>query len=146
MWKKNKLVRAVTLLEVLVSLLVLSGGVLIFKGLTSLLSHEISAQSQSRDKEWLVFTGQLRAELDGMRLDKVDANRLYVHNASQSFAFGQSKSDDFRKTNQKGQGYQPMLYHVTSSSITQDGEMVVIRVTMDDGTERTFHYAFEERS
>ena len=44
MWNKGK-VKAFTLLEALVALLVLSGGVLVFQGLTKLLHAELDYQA-----------------------------------------------------------------------------------------------------
>lgn len=144
MWKKTKKLAAFTLLECLISLIVLSGGLLIFSGLSKLLSQEIHYQNQSRQKDWLVFSEQLRLELEEVRLVKVENNRLYVDKQGQRLAFGQYKSDDFRKTNDKGQGYQPMIYGLKTSQIIKSKQLVRIDLAFEDGLERTFVYDFSE--
>ncbi|RRD29868.1 competence protein ComGF [Streptococcus minor] len=145
MLKKTKQLAAFTLLECLVALLVLSGGLLVFDGLSRLMRQEVHYQTQSRQKDWLVFSEQLRTELETARLVKVENNRLYVDKKGQALAFGQSKSDDFRKTNNKGQGYQPMVYGVSTSNISQTEQLVRIDVVFEDGLERTFLYDFSEK-
>ncbi|MGT2812165.1 competence type IV pilus minor pilin ComGF [Streptococcus minor] len=145
MLKKTKQLAAFTLLECLVALLVLSGGLLVFDGLSRLMRQEVHYQTQSRQKDWLVFSEQLRTELETTRLVKVENNRLYVDKKGQALAFGQSKSDDFRKTNNKGQGYQPMVYGVSTSNISQTEQLVRIDVVFEDGLERTFLYDFSEK-
>lgn len=145
MLKKTKQLAAFTLLECLVALLVLSGSLLVFDGLSRLMRQEVHYQTQSRQKDWLVFSEQLRTELETTRLVKVENNRLYVDKKGQALAFGQSKSDDFRKTNNKGQGYQPMVYGVSTSNISQTEQLVRIDVVFEDGLERTFLYDFSEK-
>lgn len=145
MLKKTKQLAAFTLLECLVALLVLSGGLLVFDGLSRLMRQEVHYQTQSRQKDWLVFSEQLRTELETTRLVKVENNRLYVDKKGQALAFGQSKSDDFRKTNNKGQGYQPMVYGVSTSNISQTEQLVRIDLVFEDGLERTFLYDFSEK-
>ncbi|MTB63856.1 competence protein ComGF [Streptococcus sp. zg-86] len=144
MWKKSK-VSAFTLLECLVALLVLSGSLLVFEGLTKLIHHELIYQETGLEKKWLVFADQLRYEFEGVRLVKVENNRLYVDKLGQQLSFGKSKSDDFRKTNDKGQGYQPMLYQVASVAIHQERDIVQIDITFDNGWERSFVYRFKEK-
>lgn len=146
MWQKSKRMAAFTLLECLVALVVLSGGLLVFDGLSRLLSQEIHHQTNNTQQEWLLFSEQLRSELEGVHLVKVENNRLYVDKDGQALAFGQSKSDDFRKTNGQGRGYQPMLYGVTSSQISQLGNRVMITLVLENGLERTFLYDFSEKS
>lgn len=144
MWRKTRSVAAFTLLECLISLIVLSGGVLVFEGLIKLVGQEIHWQQTNRQKDWLLFSEQLQAEWQGVRLVKVEENRIYVNKNGQSLAFGQSKQDDFRKTNEKGQGYQPMLYGLAQSSVKQEGQIVTLKVMMVDGLERSFVYDFSE--
>lgn len=146
MWKKNRRVAAFTLLECLVGLIVLSGGLLVFDGLSRLLSQEIHYQTSNTQQEWLLFSDQLRLELEGVRLVKVEGSRLYVNKNGQDLAFGKSKSDDFRKTNGRGQGYQPMIYGVHSSQITQKGTQIKVTLVFKNGLERTFLYDFTKKS
>lgn len=143
MWKKSRQVAAFTLIECLLALLVLSGGVLIFDGLTRLVGQEVGYQSNHEERNWLVFAHQLRAELEGTEFVKVENNRLYIKKGTQQLAFGKSRADDFRKTNDKGQGYQPMLYHLESAKIRQIDQMIEIDLVFQNGLERTFVYAFE---
>lgn len=142
--KKSK-VAAFTLLECLFALLVISGGVLVFDGLAKLIHHEITCQDTSLEKKWLVFADQLRHELDDVRLVKVENDHLYVDRSGQQLSFGKSKADDFRKTNDRGQGYQPMLYRIASAKIYQEKAFVQIDITFENGWERSFVYRFEEK-
>ena len=59
MWNKGK-VKAFTLLEALVALLVFSGGVLVFQGLTKLLHTELDYQAHQKQEEWVLFQQQLQ--------------------------------------------------------------------------------------
>ena len=54
---KNLKVKAFTLLEALVALLVLSGGVLVFQAMTQLLSSELHQQENNQQQEWLLSKG-----------------------------------------------------------------------------------------
>ncbi len=137
-------VPAFTLLECLIALIVLSGSLLVFEGLTKLIAQESRYQQQTLQKEWLVFSDQLRTEWSQVDLVKVENNKVYVVKDGQGLAFGKSRSDDFRKTNDKGQGYQPMLYKVDEARVSRQGGLVRIDFTFKNGEERTFVYAFEE--
>ncbi|MBS0789375.1 competence type IV pilus minor pilin ComGF [Streptococcus suis] len=137
---------AFTLLECLVVLVILSGSLLIFEGLSKLLVQEAHYQGQTVQKEWLVFSSQLRSEWDQAELVKVENGKVYVNKGEQALAFGKSWSDDFRKTNDRGQGYQPMLYQVDSAAISQENQLVRIDFSFKNGEERTFIYAFKDKS
>ncbi|HFI0790922.1 TPA: competence type IV pilus minor pilin ComGF [Streptococcus suis] len=137
---------AFTLLECLVALVILSGSLLVFEGLSKLLVQEVHYQNQTIQKEWLVFSSQLRSEWDQSKLVKVESGKVYVDKDGQALAFGKSRSDDFRKTNDRGQGYQPMLYHLDSAAISQENQLVRIDFSFKNGEERTFIYAFKEKS
>lgn len=145
MYRGNK-VAAFTLLECLLALLLVSGSLLVVEGLSRLLLQEVNHQTHQIEKDWLVFANQLQTEWDGVRLVRVSDNRIYVDKAGQQLAFGKSKSDDFRKTNDKGQGYQPMLYGLQSAEISQSGNLVTIHFIFKNGKEREFVYAFAEKS
>ena len=69
MWNNGK-VKAFTLLEALVALLVLSGGVLVFQGLTKLLHAELDYQAHQKQEEWILFQQQLQVELDRSHFEK----------------------------------------------------------------------------
>ena len=84
MLKKTNQLAAFTLIECLLALLILSGGLLVFDGLSRLVRQEVQYQTQARQKDWLVFSEQLRLELEETRLVKVENNRLYVDKKGQA--------------------------------------------------------------
>ncbi len=148
--KKTSL-KAFTLIECLVSLLVISGAILVYNGLPQSISANVHYLSENQEENWHVSSGtkifqQLRAELANCQLDKVENNKLYVTKSSQKLAFGQSKADDFRKTNASGQGYQPMIFGVKSSAISRDGQKVTMTLNLENGLERTFVFSFDTAS
>lgn len=75
---KNGKIAAFTLLEALVALMIISGGLLVFQAMTKLLASEIRYQEQSKIKEWLLFADQLDVELSRSHFEKVEQNKLYV--------------------------------------------------------------------
>ena len=135
MWNKGK-VKAFTLLEALVALLVLSGGVLVFQGLTKLLHAELDYQAHQKQEEWILFQQQLQVELDRSHFEKVADNHIYLVQDQKPIAIGQSKGDDIRKTDDKGRGYQPMISGVRSSQIWQEGELLHLRLNFEEGLEK----------
>jgi competence protein ComGF len=137
-------VAAFTLLECLVALLVIAGSVSLYQGLTKVVASHSRALADDRRDQWLVFSQQFRMELEGSTLVKVEPHRLYVLKQGQVLAFGKHRADDFRKTNARGQGYQPMLFQVASATFEQENDLVILRLTFDNGLERSFVYAFEE--
>lgn len=143
MLKKGK-VGAFTLLEALVALLVISGGLLVFQAMTKLLASEIQYQEQTKAKEWLLFSDQLDVELSRSHFEKVEQNKLYVKQDGKSIAFGKSKSDDFRKTDANGRGYQPMIYGLEAAQIHKEGQIVHLLLQFRDGLEREYIYRVEE--
>ena len=142
-WKfKN---RAFTLLECLVALLVISGSVLVIEGLSKLLHQEMLTMQNLSRKDWQSFNNQMRSELEGATFIKVEDNFLYVKNSkSGNIRFGQvAGSDDFRKADDSGRGYQPMIYGLESSQITKEKNKVIkIDLHFQKGGERIFYYQF----
>lgn len=133
-----------TLLECLVALLVIAGSISVYQGLTRVLVSQTHSLRENRQKEWLLFCQQLRAEWSEARLDKLEGNRLYLTKKGQSLSFGKFRADDFRKANADGRGYQPMLFGVEEATFSQTGQLVTLRVIFDTGLERTFHYVFDQ--
>lgn len=131
-------VRAFTLLECLLSLVVISASLLVFDGLSRNLAKEIRYQTTQKDKDWLVFAEQFRQELDESQLVRLENNRLYVKKANQELAYGKSKADDFRKTNWSGQGYQPMLQELKSADFSQKGQLIRLDLVFKNGMKRSF--------
>ena len=145
MFKANK-VKAFTLLEALIALFVLSGSVLLFQSMTRLLASEVQTRQHSEQREWLLFADQLEVELTHSSFEKVENNRLYMKQDGKVIAFGKASGQDFRKTNANGKGYQPMVYDVKKAEISQENELVRIRLLFKRGLEREFIYRVETKS
>ena len=86
----NSKVRAFTLLECLVALLVIAGSVQVYQGLTTVLVGNVKQVRQQENQDWLLFVQQMEAELEGCQLVKVEGNKLYVKQDNQDLAFGLS--------------------------------------------------------
>ena len=93
-----------------------------------------------------MFVDQLEAELDRSQFEKVESNRLYMKQDGKDISIGKSKSDDFRKTDAYGRGYQPMVYNVKKAEISQKNELIHVRLTFRRGLEREFVYRVETES
>lgn len=144
-WRlKSPKVKAFTLLECLVALVVISGSLLLFQAMSQLLISEVRYQQQSEQKEWLLFVDQLESELERSEFEKIEGNRLYIKQDGKEIAIGQSNSDDFRKTDASGRGYQPMVYGLKSAQIKEEGELVRFRFQFRKGLEREFIYRVEK--
>jgi len=144
-WRfKTSRVRAFTLLESLVALIVISGSLLLFQAMSQLLVSEIRYQQKSEQKEWLVFVNQLEAELDRSRYQKVANNRIYLRQDGKDISIGKSRSDDFRKTDASGRGYQPMVYGLKSARIQEKGQELHFYFQFEKGLEREFVFRVEK--
>ena len=141
---KSGKVRAFTLLESLVALIVISGSLLLFQAMSQLLISEVRYQQQSEQKEWLLFVDQLEAELERSQFEKVEGNRIYMKQEGKDISIGRFKSDDFRKTDASGRGYQPMVYGLKSAQITEENQLVRFRFQFQKGLEREFIYRVEK--
>ena len=141
---KNRKIRAFTLLESLVALIVISGSLLLFQAMSQLLISEVRYQQQSEQKEWLLFVDQLEAELEKSQFEKVEGNRLYMKQDGKDIAIGKSRLDDFRKTDSSGRGYQPMVYGLKSAQITEENQLIRFRFQFQKGLEREFIYHVEK--
>ena len=141
---KSSKVRAFTLLESLIALIVISGSLLLFQAMSQLLISEVRYQQQSEQKEWLLFVDQLEAELERSQFEKVEGNRLYMKQDGKDVSIGKSKSDDFRKTDASGRGYQPMVYELQSAQITEENQLIRFRFQFQKGLEREFIYRVEK--
>ncbi|WP_243992937.1 competence type IV pilus minor pilin ComGF [Pseudolactococcus carnosus] len=141
----KKYLKAFTLLESLVALLSISLSVLVIQGMTHLIVQEVAVIRQSRENEWQIFCNLLRREFETTRLEKVSQNFLYVSTEKGSRRYGmKAGADDFRKTNASGQGYQPLIFGVSSVVISAQKQIVTIKLTFKKGDERTFIYAFSK--
>ncbi|EHE91980.1 ComG operon protein 6 [Streptococcus thermophilus CNCM I-1630] len=69
---------------------------------------------------------------------KLEGNKLYVKKDNQDLAFGLSSASDFRNTNADGRGYQPMLFDVKSSKVSQKNQIVTIQVTLKNELQKEF--------
>ena len=144
-WRfKTSRVRAFTLLESLVALIVISGSLLLFQAMSQLLVSEVRYQQRSEQKEWLLFVDQLEAELNRTQFEKVENDRLYLKQDGNPISMGKSKSDDFRKTDASGRGYQPMVYGLKSVQIQEKGQELHFHFQFEKGLEREFIYRVEK--
>ena len=144
-WRfKISRVRAFTLLESLVALIVISGSLLLFQSMSQLLVSEVRYQQKSEQKAWLLFVDQLAAELNRAQFEKVENDRLYLKQDGNPISMGKSKSDDFRKTDASGRGYQPMVYGLKSAHSYQNGQNVHFNFQFEKGLEREFIYRVEK--
>lgn len=137
---------AFTLLESLMTLLVISGSILVYNALTQSLSYHMHYLSKNDESNWLLFSKQLSVELEESRLERVEGDKLYVQIGNRHFSYGKSKADDFRKTNADGRGYQPMIYGLSAENMTLSKERVTIHLTFSSGLKRTFYYEFKKAS
>ncbi|MGZ9835074.1 competence type IV pilus minor pilin ComGF [Streptococcus sp. V940] len=144
-WRfKTSSVRAFTLLESLVVLLVISGSLLLFQAMSQLLVSEVRYQQRSEQKEWLLFVDQLEAELNRAQFEKVENDRLYLKQEGKSISMGKSRTNDFRKTDASGRGYQPMVYSLKSARIQEKGQELHFHFQFEKGLEREFVYRVEK--
>ena len=144
-WRfKISRVRAFTLLESLVALIVISGSLLLFQSMSQLLVSEVRYQQKSEQKEWLLFVDPLEAELNRTQFKKVENDRLYLKQDGKSISMGKSKSNDFRKTDASGRGYQPMIYGLKSARIQEKGQELHFHFQFEKGLEREFIYRVEK--
>ena len=144
-WRfKTSRVRAFTLLESLVALIVISGSLLLFQAMSQLLVSEVRYQQKSEQKEWLLFVDQLEAELNRAQFEKVENDRLYLKQEGKPISMGKSKSNDFRKTDASGRGYQPMVYDLKSARIQEKGQELHFHFQFEKGLEREFIYRVEK--
>ncbi len=141
---KTSRVRAFTLVESLVALVVISGSLLLFQAMSQLLISEVRYQQQSEQKEWLLFVDQLEIELERSQFEKVEGNRLYLKQGGKDISLGKSKADDFRKTDANGRGYRPMIYGLKSAQITEEAQVVRFHFQFQKGLEREFIYRVEK--
>jgi competence protein ComGF len=125
-----------------VALLAISGSVLVISGLTRLLKEQMEICQRDQTKDWQIFCQQMRFELSGAKFNKVEQNFLYV-TKDKKLRFG-FMSDDFRKTDDKGQGYQPMLYDIKAAKIQDTKNLITISIDFNQGGEKTFIYQFPE--
>ena len=141
--RKSK-ARASTLLESLVALIVISGSLLLFQSMSQLLVSEVRYQQRSEQKEWLLFVDQLEAELNRTQFEKVENDRIYLKQEGKPISMGKSKSNDFRKTDASGRGYQPMVYGLKSARIQEKGQELHFHFQFEKGLEREFIYRVEK--
>ena len=144
-WRfKTSRVRAFTLLESLVALIVISGSLLLFQAMSQLLVSEVRHQQKNEQKEWLLFVDQLEAELNRSQFEKVENDRLYLKQDGKPISLGKSRSNDFRKTDASGRGYQPMVYGLKLAHIYQKGQELHFHFQFEKGLEREFIYRVEK--
>ena len=137
-------VKGFTLLESLIALVVISGSLLLFQAMSRLLVSEVRYQKSHEQKEWLLFVDQLEGELNRAQFEKVENDRLYFKQDGKPISMGKSRSNDFRKTDASGRGYQPMVYGLKSAHIYQKGQNIHFNFQFEKGLEREFIYRVEK--
>ncbi|CAM3207953.1 competence protein ComGF [Lactococcus hircilactis] len=140
----KKKIRAFSLIETLLALFVISESVLVIFGLTKVLHAQIMTQALNSSKDWQIFCEQMRSELDGTQFVKVENNALFV-SADKGIRYC-FVSDDFRKTDDSGRGYQPMLYQIKGAQISETQQLVEVKVEFKTGGVRTFLYNFAQKN
>jgi len=106
--------------------------------MSQLLVSEVRYQQRSEQKEWLLFVDQLEAELNRAQFEKVENDRLYLKQEGKPISMGKSKSNDFRKTDASGRGYQPMV--LGKSTYRNDEKFFT--TTIDTGKNQfEFHFS-----
>ncbi|MFU2222770.1 competence type IV pilus minor pilin ComGF [Streptococcus pluranimalium] len=143
---KHYHLKAFTLMECLLALLVLSGSIQVYQAMTKVTSTHVRELSQPKDQDWLLFCQQFRSELAGSQLVKVSDDRLVILKNTQTLAFGKSKKEDFRKTSGDGRGFQPMIYNIESAHFRRFNQTISVQLIFKDGRVREFLYAFEKET
>ena len=59
-------------------------------------------------------------------------------------SIGKSKSDDFRKTDTSGRGYQPMVYGLKSAQITEENQLVRFRFQFQKRLRKGVHLSWKK--
>ena len=78
-------------------------------------------------------------------MKKVENDRLYLKQDGENLiSMGKSKSNDFRKTDASGRGYQPMVYGLKSARIQEKGQELHFHFQFEKGLEREFIYRVEK--
>ncbi len=63
---------------------------------------------------------------------------------SKDISIRKSKSDDFRKTDTSGRGYQPMVYGLKSAQITEEKSIGSLSFPISKGLRKEFIYRVEK--
>lgn len=142
-WKRSR-VKAFTLLECMVALIILAGAILVYQGMTKSLFSNMNYLAESDQDKWLLFSQQLRGEFNGASFKKLEGDKLYLEKDGKAIAFGLNKNKDFKKSNANGHGYNPMLLKLQDAQIRCQEKEVTIRLQWKSGLERVFIYDFNE--
>ncbi|MBF0805879.1 MULTISPECIES: competence type IV pilus minor pilin ComGF [unclassified Streptococcus] len=135
--------RAFTLLEAVVALLVISGSCLLFQALTLLLFQDIRYQERASTQDWLLFTAHLEQEFLEAQFDAVSDHEIYVdqQGKGQKIAYWPKKKE-IRKTGgrNQNQGSQTLLFGVESMEVEEQGGLIQLKAVLADGQEREWIY------
>jgi competence protein ComGF len=130
-------------LECLVALLAISLSLVVMLGMTRLVMQDFTMIERSKEKNWQNFSNLLRREFETATLDRLSDQFLYVKTPHGVRRFGlKPDSDDFRKTDENGLGYQPMLYGLSAVQMSRTQNVVTIHLTFKEGGKKVFIYAF----
>ena len=89
--------KAFTLMECLIAILVLTGAIQVYQALTTVTAAHVHQLGQQDEGKWLLFCQQLRSELSGSQLTKVSQDKVFILKDKQALAFGKSKKTIFAK-------------------------------------------------
>ncbi len=135
--------RAFTLLEALVALLVISGSCLLFQALTLLLFQDIRYQERASTQDWLLFTAHMEQELLAAHFDTVSDHEIYLDQKGKGQKIASwPKKKEIRKTGgrNQNQGSQTLLFGVESLEVEEQEGLIQLKVVLADEKEREWVY------
>ncbi|MFI3886649.1 competence type IV pilus minor pilin ComGF [Streptococcus parauberis] len=135
-----------TLFEALIALLVISGSLLVYQGLTKSTFANMNYLSQSDQDSWLLFANQFRAELEGSQFIEIKGKKMLVKKDEKVVSFRLTEKNDFRKSAASGKGLNPMLLNLQDIQMTTVNHQLTLHLIWQSGLERDFIYAFEKPS
>ncbi|KHD44822.1 competence protein ComGF [Streptococcus uberis] len=136
------MIKAFTLLEAMIALLVVSGSLLVYQGLTKSTFANINFLRQNNQDSWLLFAHQFRAELERAQFVDISGNKLMIQKDQKKVSFRVTEKHDFRKSAANGKGYNPMLFHVRKAEMFCQDKELTIHFLWENGMERDFVYVF----
>lgn len=130
-WKKQKLIidyKAFTLIECLLSLIILSFLCLLFSALIKNIIVTTKYMKNTEEKEWQIFLIQLENELKDCTYEyTTDKKIVLTNNKNQHSVWIENKLEKVVKVDNGG--FQPLLVNVKEAIFNDKGNYVSIKVT-----------------
>lgn len=142
----KSVIKAFTLFEALITLLIISGSLLVYQGLTKSTFTNMRYLSQSDQDSWLLFANQFRAELEESQFIDITGKKLIIKKDDKFASFRLTEKNDFRKSAVSGKGLNPMLLNLQDIQLTKLDNQLTIHFIWKSGLERDFIYVFEKSS